>query len=129
MGIPIATTTVTIRGKRPQGPIDPDAEGYDNDPLPEPETLATGVRASITLPTGVRNNPDTDEVVAYAFRCDPITADVTRFDTVLDETTGIEYKVASAQQSHPTAFGLNHITGRLYVTKGIQSGGASVVPA
>lgn len=128
MPIPLATTTVTIKGKRPQASIDPDAEGYDT-PVAEPEILATGVRASITLPTGQRNNPDTDEVISYAMRCDPIDVDVTRFDTVLDEATNIEYKVSTAQRSHPTAFGLNHITARIYLTKGLQSGGAYVVPA
>lgn len=129
MAITIATTKVTIKGKRPQSSVDPDAEGYDASPLPDDDVLATGVRATITLPAGNRNNSDTDEVVSYALRCDPIDADVTRFDTVLDETTGIEYNVASAQVSHPTQFGLDHITARIYLTKGLQSGGAYVVPA
>jgi hypothetical protein len=121
---------VTITGKRPQSAVDPDAEGYDTpSPANLPDTLATGVRATITLPAGTRGNPDTDEVISYAFRCDPIDVDVTRFDTVTDESTGITYNVASVQRSHPLAFGLSHITGRIYLTKGLQTGGASVVPA
>ena len=128
MTIPIATTTVTIKGKRPQSSIDPDAEGYDA-PAAEPDTLATGVRATITLPTGTRNNSDANEVVSYAMRCDPVDVDVTCFDTVIDESNDVEYKVSSAQRSHPTAFGLDHITARIYLTNGLQSGGGYVVPA
>lgn len=130
MPIPLATTTVTIKGKRPQSNIDPDAEGYDVVEPADPEILATGVRATITLPTGTRSVSDADELILYALRCDPIDVDVTRFDTVLDETTGIEYYVDSAQRSHPLAFGLNHITARLYLTRGLKAeGGGSNVPA
>lgn len=131
MAIALATTTVTIKGKRPQPAIDPDAEGYDVVPPEEaPEVLATGVRACITLPQGTRTNVDADAVDVYAFKCDPVDADVTRFDTIVDESTGTEYQVSVAQRSLPQAFGLDHITGRVYLTKGLTTeGGGSLVTA
>lgn len=129
MAIPIATTTISIFGKRPQSAIDPDAEGYDA-PGPAPELLASGVRATITQPAGTRRYGDTDETVYYALRCDPVEADVTRFDTIIDEVSGVEYNVSHAQHSYPLAFGLNHITARLYFTRGLSAiGGETVVPA
>lgn len=128
MAIAIATTTVTIKGTRPQENFDRDAAGYDD--VEDPAyIIATDVRASITLPTGLRNNNDSDEVISYAFKCDPVDEDVTRFDIIVDESTGTEYKVYSCQRSSYTGLGLEHITGRVYVTKGLQTGGGYVVTA
>lgn len=131
MAIALATTTVTITGKRPQSSIDPDAAGYDVVPPEEaPEVLATGVRACITLPQGTRRTQDADAVEAYAFKCDPVEADVSRFDTITDEQTGTVYNVAVVQRSLPQAFGLDHITGRVYLTKGLSTeGGGTLVTA
>jgi hypothetical protein len=129
MTIPIATTTVTIKGRRPQMAIDPDATGYDAAPNP-PDVLAEGVRATITLPQGSRRNTDSDQVDIYSMRCDVVPVDVNRFDTVIDENTSIEYQVLSAMHSHPTSFGLEHIVARLYLTKGLTTqGGGTLVPA
>lgn len=126
--IPLATTTITIKGKRPQSSVDPDAEGYDP-PAPEPEILATGIRAAIATPEGMRKYGDSDEQILYALRCDPVDIDLTRFDTIVDENTDVEYRVSSAQHSHVVAFGLDHIKARLYLEKGLTTqGGESVVP-
>ncbi len=119
--IPISTTTVTIRGTRPQSDVDPDADGYDA-PAPGPADLATGVRASITLPVGKRSNP-TDEIVSYKLRMDLIPGvELTRYDLVVDETTGTEYQVQDCAKSLPEQFDLSHWVATLTLGKGIVDG-------
>jgi hypothetical protein len=115
--IPISTTTVTIRGRRPQSPVDPDAEGYDGPQAPAVE-LATGVRASITLPGGLRSAPR-DQVTSYAFRCDPFGAKLTRHDIVVDEQTGTEYVVDVPAVSLYTGFAMEHWLATLKLGAGI----------
>lgn len=117
MAIVIATTTVTIKGNRPQLDIDPDDEGL----TVLPEVLATGVRASITLPATARRVDNIDQVDEYAFRCDPVDVGLTRFDTVIDESTNTEYEVRTVAESLPTLFGFEHITGRVRARKGLTS--------
>lgn len=121
MAIPIATTTVTVKGVRPQSSLDPDAEGYDAAP-PDDTTLATGVRATITLPIGRRSNP-TDSIESYSLRCDllPGGVELTRFDVVVDEVTTREYIVHEVALSLPEEFGLTHWVATLRMDKGIVS--------
>lgn len=119
MSIPLATTTITVTGVRPQSSIDPDAEGYDA-PAPAPTTLSTGVRACISNPTGSRSTPN-DELDIYTLSCDPV--DLNRFDIVLDETTGTQYMVDSVTISPAETFGLEHTKATLRLTKGLNGGG------
>lgn len=121
MAIPISTTTITVKGIRPQSDVDPDAEGYDA-PAPEDTVLATDVRATITLPVGRRSNP-TDAIESYSLRCDPLPGDIelTRFDVVLDQSTGKEYVVHVATKSLPEEFGLTHWVATLRKDRGIVS--------
>ncbi len=123
MSIPLATTTVTIKGKRPQSTLDPDADGYDSD-APADTELATNVRASITLPEGRRSKPG-DEVDGYILRIDPVDVGLNQHDEVIDEQDGAEYTVVWAVASKPTAYGLQHIKAKLQLTRGIKSGGVS----
>ncbi len=116
--IPIHTTTVTVRGIRPQSAVDPGAEGYD--PQPTPVDLVTGLRATITLPAFKRQVP-ADQVDLYALRTDPF--EITRHDTIIDETTGVEYEVDSVGPSTPEMFGLAHTVGYIKITRGLKSGG------
>lgn len=115
--IPIATTTVSILGVRPQPDTDPDADGYDG-PDPDPDVLASNIRASITLPSGSRSTPR-DSVTQYAFRCDLFNDVLTRFDIVVDEATGIEYKVDNPVKSLPEMFDLSHWSAQLKLASGV----------
>ncbi len=117
--IPIATTTVTVRGVRPQSAVDPGAEGYD--PQPTPVDLITGLRATISLPAFKRQVP-ADQVDIYALRTDPF--EITRHDTIIDEKTGQEYEVDSAGPSPNETFGLTHTVAYIKVVRGLKSGGA-----
>lgn len=121
----IATTTVTIKGIRPQTEYDYDAEGYpgEGDP-PDMVTLQTEWPASITLPSATRGNEgalgadDTPvQVDTYAFRCN--NTDIQRFDIVVDESDGTQYRVISITQSLPMLFGLEHTIGQLKKVKGV----------
>lgn len=124
MPIPIATTTVAVWGKRPQSPEDPDSEGYD-DPPSESAALATGIRASITLPNA-RRGELADMVNSYTMRMDLFSDDLTQYDFILDESTSTLYKVETVIKSIPEAFGLSHWKATLKLTKGINSGGESL---
>lgn len=116
MSIPLATTTITVIGVRPQSAIDPDAEGY-GDPTPTPSVLVTGLRACISRPAFRRQVGETDQEDVKALRCDPF--DITRFDTVVDETTGETYEVLSAGPSEPVQWGLQHTVAFLKIDRGI----------
>lgn len=116
--IPVATTTVTIHGTRPQSDVDPDAEGYDA-PTDTPTQLASGVRATITLPQGKRSNP-TDEILSYKMRMDLVEGfELTRFDTVTDDSTGQTFHVEEVAKSLPEEFGLSHWVATLAQGRGI----------
>lgn len=122
MPIPLATTLVTIKGRRPQSAVDPEAEGYDP-PESAPDVIASDVAATITLPVGRRSNP-TDEINRYTMRCDLLPEDVelTQHDTVLDQTTGVEYTVEVALRSWPEQFNLTHWKATLIKSDGLVGG-------
>lgn len=119
--IPLATTTITVRGVRPQSDRDPAAVGYDG-PGDAPVVLATGVRACISRPTGSRIKSNVDETSGYALRCDNMPDGLTRHDTVEDETTGVVYTVTKVEDSVNLTFGLQHTVATLRTDKGISSG-------
>ena len=121
MSIPISTTTITVRGVRPQSDVDPDAEGYDG-PGPQPQIVASGINATITLPQGRRSSP-TDEIDSYSLRCDLFMGVLSQYDTVTDDQTGVEYEVHTATRSLPEQFGLDHWVATIKRGKGIVSGG------
>ncbi len=118
MPIILATTYVTIKGNRPQSPVDPGAEGYD--PPADPAViLASRVRACITQLNETRNVDGLNEAVDYRLMIDPVAVGLTPYDTVVDETTGKEYEVRSASKSLPTLFGLTHIRATIRESKGL----------
>lgn len=121
MAIPIATTTVTVKGKRPQSAVDPDADGYDAPATPD-SVLATGVRASITLPDGARGKA-ADAIDVYTMRIDPIEVGLSQYDEIIDEQDGKEYEVVDAVESKPLDYGLHHILATIHLVRGLNSGG------
>lgn len=120
MAVPLATTSITLTGRRPQAAIDPDAEGYDGPALPL-SNLATDVPACISGPTNIREGDSEREM--WELRCDPIPGiGINRFDIVTDETTGDVYEVDWVAESKVTMFGLDHIHARLFIHKGLPGG-------
>lgn len=119
--IPIATTTVTVKGVRPQLPVDRDSEGYPDDSTPTPVALVTGLRATISKPAFKRHLGEIDQADVYALRTDPF--DITRFDIVVDESDGTEYEVTQAGPSKPVSWGLMHTVAYIRAVKGQTSGG------
>lgn len=119
--IPIATTTVTVKGVRPQQAIDRDSEGYPDDTTVAPSVLTTGLRATITKPAFKRHLGSIDQADIYALRTDPF--DINRFDTVIDESDGTEYEVTYAGPSKPVQWGLVHTVAYIRAVKGQTSGG------
>ena len=115
--IPINTTTISVKGRRPQVPIDPDADGYDPPPTP-PVILASGVRATISLPSFKRDAEQAGQIDQYALRCDPIEVGITRYDTIIDESTDVEYSVESVGPSLIEQFGLAHIVAYVKIVRG-----------
>ena len=124
MAIILATTTITVRGTRPQTEVDPDAEGYDP-PAEPPSIIATEVRACITKPKGSRDTARSDEVDDYTLKCDEFPAGLTRYDTVTDDSTGVEYDVRIATVSPARILGLSHIIATLRERKGLSANAPS----
>lgn len=122
MSIPLATTHISVEGVRPQSPVDPDGAGY-GDTEPTPALLASNVRASITQPTSARKTGNVDEQDTYSLRCDLVpSVGLSRFDVVIDETTGTRYRVVSTQESIVTQFGLQHTKATLRLDAGLSGG-------
>lgn len=116
MAIPLATTTITVIGVRPQSALDPDGEGY-GDTTSTPSVLVTGLRACISRPAFRRQVGETDQEDVKALRCDPF--EITRFDAIVDETTGEEYEVVSAGPSEPVQWGLQHTVAFIKISRGM----------
>lgn len=122
MAIPLATTTISITGVRPESPADPLSQGYPDTPdAPAAAVVASGVRACISQPGMARevrqSGNDGMQTEVWALRCDP--ADLRIYDTVTDETTGVEYAVQSVVHSRPLLHSLDHTFAVLRVRKGL----------
>lgn len=117
MAIPLPTTTITIKGKRPESSVDPDAEGYDA-PATPPGIVASGLNAAISAPSASRD--DALEVERWRLRVDP--CDLRQFDTVIDDKTGVEYEVETVSPSNVDLFGLEHVQAVLKLQTGLPGG-------
>lgn len=85
MSIPIATTTVSVL----RADWD-DADPYD--PAPVPSTIASGVRAVISSPSGTEQvQGGQQEVVTFRLDCDP--TDIQHRDQIVDDATGDVFDV------------------------------------
>jgi hypothetical protein len=109
--IPLATTTITVR----RVPSDDTRDGYD--PHPSAEDVATGVRAHLSSPGGREDRAGGSRQTSGArLLCDPV--DLLHTDTVVDESTGVEWAVGGVAAHvglglDHTSADLQHISGAL----------------
>lgn len=98
MSIPLHTTTVTVERSDQDGTKDA-LDGVTW------ATLATGVRAVISAPSGSENigNGSSEDVIARLV-CDP--TDLRHSDRIVDDTTGDRYEVAWTRRR--VGLGLDH---------------------
>lgn len=125
MSIPIAHTTITVWGLRPLEQYDPDAVGYDYEPL-VPNAIAQEIRASISMPSGKRSGETEED--EWVLRCDLLPEHLnglSRYDTVIDDRTGVEYEVTWVAESTNRSVGLEHIKAKLRIRKGLPIGGGN----
>lgn len=107
MTVPLSTTTVTVTKPTP---------GDRYEPAAGASTLASGVAAHISGPSGLeRIVGGQQSVVDAVLLSDPI-AELDAYCTVLDEVTGAEYQVAWVTQRQGlgldhTKAGLNKVVG------------------
>jgi hypothetical protein len=105
--IPLATTTITITRQ------DPTVDGYA--PTKSVTTVAAGVRAAITGPSGTTIlTGGTRTEYTWVFNADP--CDVKVADVVTDDATGTAYTVDWITAR--TGLGLDHVNGRLKLVQG-----------
>lgn len=107
--IPAATTTITVR----RAPADDNRDGYD--PLPTAETVFAGVRAHLSAPSAREDRAGgSRQTIAARLLCDPV--ELLHTDTVVDDTTGVEYAVIGVEQH--VGLGLDHTAAGLQLTSG-----------
>jgi hypothetical protein len=109
MTVPLATTTVAVL----RVPADTARDPYDAQPAPE--TVASGVRAHISSPSGrERVAGGSQEVVEFRLACDPV--DLRHTDRVQDEQCGAIYEVVWARPRK--GLGLDHVEAGLKQVSG-----------
>lgn len=98
MTIPLATTTISVHRYN----LD-DVDPYD--PPPTPTTVAVGVRAVISSPSGTEQVAGgQQEIVTFRLDCDPV--DLQHRDQIVDDTTGDVFDVVWARDR--TGLGLDY---------------------
>lgn len=107
----IATTTVTI--ERPDGTGDP----YEAASV---ATVASGVRAHISAPSGSDQNVGGDKVVIDAVAYLPRGTSLVRSDLITDDTSGNTYEVV--WQFARQGLGLDHVQLGLRFVEGGSNG-------
>jgi hypothetical protein len=102
--IPLATTTVAVL----RATADSTRDDMDAPADTARATVATGVRATISSPSGSSSSANgTREEVSFRLGCDPIPAGLSYLDHVRDEQTGDVYFVVWARPR--LGLGLDHI--------------------
>lgn len=110
MSIPLATTTIAVLRVEADTSRDP----YED--APDPETVLSGVRAVISVPSGTEQVAGgSQEDVTFGLSCDPV--DILATDQVQDETTELVYEVVWAERRY--GLGLDHTTGALRRSTGV----------
>ena len=111
MTIALATTTIQVRRPADSSDVDP----WEREDAPASESLASGVRADISINTGRSHGPGDTQTLEFLLICDPTA--LTFHDQVIDEKTGQLYDV---QWVHPTPGtpGLEHIQAGLKTVTG-----------
>jgi len=111
--IPIATTTISVLRDTA---VDDTTDPYDAADSGQPETVASGVRAVISSPTGrERNIGGTQSQVEFSLSCDPI--DLQHTDIVHDDATNLDYQVVWVTRR--SGLGLEHTRAGLKMVEGI----------
>lgn len=124
------TTTVTfLRPLR-----DPKADHFDPDQTSTPKTVATGVRANVSVPS-TRFTEGTRTATTYRWYCDPTDCDGNEFtvrigDVMVDDRTRAKYSLGSAllrsDADYPDDLGhsesLSHWVGDATAVKGVAVG-------
>ncbi|MBM4414904.1 MAG: hypothetical protein FJ035_01235 [Chloroflexi bacterium] len=109
MAVPLATTTIAVL----RVPVDATRDPYDAQPAAD--TVASGVRAHISSPSGREHVAGgSQEVVEFRLACDPV--DLRHTDRVQDEQTGSTYEVVWARPRQ--GLGLDHIEAGLKQVSG-----------
>lgn len=104
MGVPVASTTITVYRPDQDGTVD----NYDRDIdiVNRNRRIATAVRAVIGSPSGQETNDGgTSEIVTARLTCD--VTDLRHDDEVVDDRTGIRYVVTWAKRR--TGLGIDHV--------------------
>lgn len=112
--IPLATTTIAVRRVTADlSTVDP----YEA--TAAPETVASGVRAHISTPSGRERIAGTgaQEDVSFRLDCDPIDVGLRNTDLIDDEFTGTSYAVVWAEPR--AGLGLDHIEAALRKVEGV----------
>lgn len=109
--IPLSTTTISVL-RTPVADIYD--EPYDGSGAAERDVIATGVRAVIDRPSGIREQVQGAEqsVVELWLTCDPV--DMTHMDLVRDDTTGQVYGVR-----YVISYLGSHVEAGLRITEGV----------
>jgi hypothetical protein len=111
--IAFSTTLITIKraelatesDRDPWERDDPDTEETDESGPGEIDTLATGVRADISINQGRSGGPGDTQTIEFLLICDP--TELSFRDLVIDESTGQQYSV---QWANPTGtLGFEHV--------------------
>lgn len=114
MSIPVATTTIKVERTPVDGTLDP----YD--PQPEPDVIASGVRAHISTARGSEDRAGSDRsIVNFRLSCDQFDAGLLHTDTVTDEQSGEVYEVRWAVARNVT--GLAHFQAGMDQISGVVS--------
>lgn len=124
MAIPLQTTTIEIKGVRPESSADPEADGYGFATPPGATVVATNVRAVVSQPRGYRafsseSGQPQAETDTWQLRADP--CDLRKDDVVKDLTTNRIYHVETVVHSRITAYGLDHVHAQLFEVSGVPS--------
>lgn len=110
--IPVAMTTITVKRIAAASSVDP----YDHIASAVPETVASGVRAVISAPSGSeRVAGASQEDVTFRLNCDP--TDLEHTDQVVDDDTGLTYEVIWAEER--SGLGLDHTVADLRRVAGV----------
>lgn len=116
MAIPLATTTISVL----RVAADPDRDPYA--PTPDPETVASGVRAHLSLGLGSETTAGgSQEVVNWRLACDPFDGGLHHLDQVLNEQSGSTYEVVFAETRE--GMGMDHFQAGLRQVTGVTSAG------
>jgi hypothetical protein len=114
--LPLATTTISVLRQPGQ------TEGEWRDPTDaplDPVTVASGIRAHISVSSGVEDVAAgaSQERILFRLHCDPFDAGIHHEDTVVDDTTGETFEVVWSHAIY--ALDLDHIEAGIRQVTGV----------